>query len=89
MPNLVTVTCPSLRYLAIDGCNSDFQISGQSLIKENCHNSRTSDDIDMKRRPVTKLENRNKTTPKNCDDVMSANFDVIVISPIFGQFGAI
>ena len=26
---------------------SDFRISGQSLIEENCHNSRTSDDIDM------------------------------------------
>ena len=32
-----------------DGCISDFRISGQSLIKENYHNSRTSDDIDMKR----------------------------------------
>ena len=26
---------------------SDFWSFGQSLIKENCHNSRTSDDIDM------------------------------------------
>ena len=31
-----------------DGCISDFQISGQSLTKENCHNSRTNDGIDMK-----------------------------------------
>ena len=31
-----------------DGGISDFRISGQSLIKENYHNSRTSDDIDMK-----------------------------------------
>ena len=31
-----------------DGGISDFRISGQSLIKENCHNYRTSDDIDMK-----------------------------------------
>ena len=31
-----------------DGGISDFRISGQSLIKGNCHNSRTSDDIDMK-----------------------------------------
>ena len=44
---------------------SDFRISGQSLIKENCHNSRTSDDIDMKLRPVTKLDNRNKKRQKN------------------------
>ena len=43
---------------------SDFRISGQSLIKENCHNSRTSDDIDMKLGPVTKLDKRNKTTSK-------------------------
>ena len=31
-----------------DGGISDFRNSGQSLIKENCHNSKTSDDIDMK-----------------------------------------
>ena len=35
---------------------SDFRIFGQSLIKENCHNSRTSDDIDMKLGPVTKSD---------------------------------
>ena len=58
---------------------SDFRISGQSLIKENCHNSRTSDDIDMKFGPVTKLDKRNKITSKNFDnDVMSENCDVIV-----------
>ena len=73
-----------------DGGISDFRISGQSLIKENCHNSRTSDDIDMKLRPVTKLDKRNKTTSKKFDDdVMSKNCDVIVIFPIYGQFGAI
>ena len=27
---------------------SNFCISGQSLLNENCHNSRTSDDIEMK-----------------------------------------
>ena len=43
---------------------SNFWISGQSLIKVNCHNSRTSDDIDMKLGPVTKLHKRNKTTSK-------------------------
>ena len=42
-----------------DGCISDFQISGQSLIKENCHNSRTSDDIDKKLGPVTKVDQEN------------------------------
>ena len=73
-----------------DGGISDFRISGQSLIKENCHNSRTSDDIDMKLGPVTKLDKRNKTTSKKFDvDVMSENCDVIVIFRIFGQFGAV
>ena len=43
---------------------SDFWISGQSLIKGNCHNSRTSDGIDMKLGPVTKLDKRNKTILK-------------------------
>ena len=42
----------------------------------------------MKRRPVTKLDKRNKTTSKKFDvDVMSENCDVIVIFRIFGQFG--
>ena len=43
---------------------SDFRISGQSLMKENCYNSRTSDDIDMKLGLGTKLDKRNKTVPK-------------------------
>ena len=73
-----------------DGGISDFRISGQSLIKENCYNSRTSDDIDMRYGSVTKLDKRNKTTSKKFDDdVMSKNCDVIVIFPIYGQFGAI
>ena len=50
----------------------DFQISGQSLIKENYRNFRTSDDTDMKLGPVTKLDKRSKTTSKKLgDDVMS------------------
>ena len=39
---------------------SNFRSSGKSLIKENCHNSRTSDDIDMKLEQVTKLDQENK-----------------------------
>ena len=35
-----------------------FQISGQLLIKGSCHNSKASNDIDMKLEPVTKLENK-------------------------------
>ena len=69
---------------------SDFWISGQSLIKGNCHNSRTSDDIDMKLGPVTKLDKGNKTKPKKFDhEVMSQNCDVIVIFSIYCQFGGI
>ena len=41
----------------------------------------------MKRAPVTKLDKRNKATPKN--DVMSQNCDVIVLLSIYGQFVAI
>ena len=64
-------------------------ISGQSLIKENYYNSRTSDDIDMKLGLVTKLDKRHKATLKKFDnDVMSENCNVIVIFPNFGQFGA-
>ena len=73
-----------------DGSISDFRISGQFLIKENLHNSGTSNDIDMKLGPVTKLDKKNKTTSKKFDDdVMSENCDVIVIFRIFGQFGAV
>ena len=44
----------------------------------------------MKLGPVTKLNKRNKTTSKKSNyDVMSVNCDVIVIFPIYGQFGAI
>ena len=42
-----------------DGVISDFWISSQSLIKQNCHNSRTGNDIDMELGPVTKIDNRN------------------------------
>ena len=64
---------------------SDCQICGQSLIKENVYNSRTSDDIDIKLGPVTKLDKRNKTTSKKVDnDVMAASSHVIVIFSIHG-----
>ena len=55
-----------------DGGIPDFRISGESLIKKNYHNFRTSDDIGMKLGPVTKLDKRNKTRSKTLDDnVMS------------------
>ena len=44
----------------------------------------------MKLAPVTKLHKRNTTTSKKIDDdVMSANYDVIVIFLINDQFRAI
>ena len=44
----------------------------------------------MKLGPVTKLDERNKTTSKEFDDnVMSANCDIILIFPIYGQLEAI
>ena len=44
----------------------------------------------MKLGPVTKLDKRNKTTSnKFDDDAMSTICDLIVIFPIYGQFGAI
>ena len=88
MPNLVSLTCPSLQILGKTQMGtSNFQISGQSLVKENCHNSRTRDNIGIKLSPVTKLAKKNKTTSKKIDDdIMSENCDVIVIFPIHGQF---
>ena len=93
LPNLVPLTCPSLQILGdliTDVSISNLRISGQSLIKENCRNSRTRNDIDMKFGSVTKLDKKNKTTSKKVDDdVISQNCDIIIISPIYDQFGTI
>ena len=43
-----------------DGGISDFRISGESLIKENYHNSRTSEDVDMKLGPATRDKRKEK-----------------------------
>ena len=91
MPNLVFLLpqSPDVRQNLNRGI-SHFQTSGQSLTKKNNHNSRTSDDIDMKVGPVTKPDKGKITTSKKFpDDVMSANCGVIVIFPIYGKFGAI
>ena len=73
-----------------DGGISNFGISDQSLINKNCHNSRTSNHIDMKLGPLTKLNKRNTTTSKKLrNDVTLINCDVIIIFWIYGQFGAI
>ena len=78
VPNLVSLTLSSRYWTKLRW--GYFWISVQSLIKENCNNSRTSDDIDMKRGPVTKIDKGNKKTSKKIhDDVISLNCDVIVI----------
>ena len=42
----------------------------------------------MKLGPVTKIDKRNKSTFQKFDDnVMSESWDVIVIFPVYGQFG--
>ena len=57
---------------------------------QNCHNSITNHNIGMKLGPVTKLDKRNTATSKKFDnDIMSANCDVIVFFPIYGQLAAI
>ena len=44
----------------------------------------------MKFKQISKLDKRNKNNVKKIDDdVMSANCEVIVVFPIYGQFGAI
>ena len=69
---------------------SDFRIPGQPFINENCHNSRTSHDIDMKLGPVTKTDNGNTSTSRKFYyDVMSGNCDVLIFFPIYGQLAAI
>ena len=48
----------------LDGFISNFRNSGQILYKKNCHNSRTSEEIEMKFEPGTKLGKRTRTTWK-------------------------
>ena len=55
----------------------DFTISGQSFTKQNCCNSRSNHDINMKLGSVTKLDNRNTAMPNKIDnDVMLTTCDV-------------
>ena len=47
-----------------DGGIFDLQISGQPSIEENCHNSRTSNDSEVKLGPITKLEKKTRQYQK-------------------------
>ena len=56
MPNLVSLTHPSLRIL--DKTQTEVFPISESLIHKNCHNFRPRNDIDMKLDPVTKFDKR-------------------------------
>ena len=61
-----------------------FPISGllvKSLINKNCDNTWTSNNINIKLGPVTKIDKRNRSTQKN--DTASSNYDVIDIFTIY------
>ena len=84
MPNLVSLAHPSPQILG------KTQIGVFPISRFFFNHSRTSDDIDMKLGPETKLDNRSKTTSKKFDNgVMLGDCDVIMIFPIYGQYGAI
>ena len=86
MSNLVSLTCPSLLILSKTQTGiSNFWISGQSFVREDCSNTKTDNDINMKLKPETKLDKRNTATSKKSDgDILLANCDIIVIFPIYG-----
>ena len=76
MLNLVSLTRPSLQILG----KTQTTVFPISFIKVNFHNSRTSDDIEMKPGPVIKIDKKNKGRSKKADDdVMLKNCEVIVI----------
>ena len=90
MPNLVSLTHPKSPDIEnnSNGSISDIRISRQSLIKENCHNSRIS--IDMKLGLVSLLDKQNKTTSRLFDyGFIAAKCNAIVIFAINDRFGAI
>ena len=66
MTNLVFPICPSLQILdkIPMGLFPISKITGQPFIEENCQNSRSCNDIDVKLGPVTKIEKKNHGTIK-------------------------
>ena len=57
LPRLQVLDKTQAMVLSVSGFLSD-----ESLIDKNCHNSRTSNNIDMKLGHVTKLDKRNMST---------------------------
>ena len=81
MSHLVSLTCPSLQILDKTQMGI-FPISGflvKFFINKNRHKSRTSDDIDMKLGPVTKLGKRKETSKEFDRNVVSTNYDTSFI----------
>ena len=60
VPYLVSITRSSLQILG----KTQTGVLPISGFLANCHNSRTSDDIDVNLGPVTKINNKNKTSSK-------------------------
>ena len=66
---------------------SNFQISGQSFIKNICHNSIISNYIEMKLGPVSRIDKGNTAMSKKVDnDFILVNCNIIVIFSIYSQF---
>ena len=80
MKNLLSVTRPSPQILGKTQTGIfPTSGSGQSLTSKNCHTSGTSNDIGIKRGPVTTTrDKRNTVTSKKLDDnVISAKSDAL------------
>ena len=61
----------------------------KSLINKDCYKSRTSNDIDIKLWPTSKIEKKNTMTSKKLENnIISTKYDVVVIFSIYGQYGA-
>ena len=87
MPKLVSLTHPSLQILekSRTGVFSTSRHLVKFLINKNCDNSRTWYDTDMKRgSSIIKIDKKKKHEVKTTDNVVLANYDVIVLFPIHG-----
>ena len=93
MPDLVFITCSGLQILGKIQTGV-FSISRFLVnpLKKYYHNSRTSDDIDMKLEQVTKIEKKNKTTSKKFDDdecqKFAASFSFFQFMANFDRYGS-
>ena len=88
MQNLVSLTHPNLQIL--EKAQTIIPISGflvKSPINKYYHNSRFSNGIEKKYDPVTRPEKHN--VKKIDGEVVLAKYDIVIIFPIYGLFGAI